>query len=120
MAPITDLRPLREDERALLEWLLRHGSPSAERYLDQLDKVTVVSRCSCGCPTIDLAVDGKTAPMSAGSDILADFEARSPEGGLIGILLHVRNGLLSELEVYSISGEQQPASLPRTEDISVK
>jgi hypothetical protein len=118
MAPISDVRPLSADERALLEWLLRHGIPAAEQYLDQLDRVTVVSRCSCGCPTIDLAVDGNTAPMSAGSDILADFEARPPEGGLIGILLHVRIGLLSELEVYSISGEQQPTSLPRIQDIA--
>lgn len=73
----------------------------------------------CGCPTIDLAVDGQASPFG-GSTILADFEAHPPGGGLVGILLHARSGLLSELEVYSIDGVKSAFPLPRIEDIDAQ
>src|SRR5262245_58035785 len=115
---IPEIRPLRDDERGLLEWLLKHGTPEAAAYLEQLPKVTVVSRCACGCPTIDFAVDDKAAPTFGPSTQLADVDGKSPEGVLVGIILHAREGLISELEVYSMAGETN-FSLPRIEDIKV-
>ena len=64
----------------------------------------VVSRCGCGCPTIDLSVDGSTTPSHGPSEIVADFYGNSPEGVPICVLVHVRDGKLSELEVYSADG----------------
>ena len=42
-------RPLTEQERALTRWMIEHGTAGAERFLEQLDKATVVSGCDCGC-----------------------------------------------------------------------
>ena len=113
MAPISDVRPLTSDEKALLEWLLNHGTQEAPPFIEQLPAVTVVSRCGCGCPTIDLAVDGRAAPLSIPSTILADAEGVSPEGIRIGAIVHGREGLISELEIYSLAGGEEKFSLPR-------
>jgi hypothetical protein len=115
--PVADVRPLRPDERRLLGWLLEHGTPAAASYAAQLPMVTVVSHCGCGCPTIDLAVDGRAAPLSSPSDILADAVGVSPEGVRVGVILHSREGMLSELEVYSVAGHQGTFALPRPEDL---
>src|SRR5437764_301468 len=61
---IPDVRDLRRDERDLIAWLLEHGEPEAVAYVSQLPDVTVVSHCSCGCPTIDLAVGARSRPPS--------------------------------------------------------
>jgi hypothetical protein len=94
----------------LLEWLLAHGCPNAGLYAAQLPQVTVVSRCSCGCPTIDLAVHGKQT--FGASELVADAEGRSREGISVGVILHGRKGQLAELEVYPIDEIQGPFALP--------
>ena len=72
----------------LLEWLIANGSPSAAEYAPQIPRVSVVSRCTCGCPTIDLAVDGKH--LDGSSELVADFVGKSPEGIQVGVILHCR------------------------------
>jgi hypothetical protein len=84
----------------------------AKAYLDQIPRARVVSRCSCGCPTVDLALDGHLSKRAGGSTILADVQGRSPEGALVGVIVHGREGELSELEVYSIDGLANRFSLP--------
>src|SRR5712692_528441 len=98
---IPDNRPLTDEEREFLTWLLEHGEPSATEYLSQIPSLTVVGRCSCGCPTIDLALAGKHGRGE--STIVADFIGDTPEGALVGVIVHVREGLLSELEVYDMA-----------------
>lgn len=71
---VADKRPLSDEERALLEWLTANGAPSATRYAAQMPRASVVSRCGCGCPTLDLAVDGRKT--SGASELIADFEGR--------------------------------------------
>ena len=51
------------------------------------------------------------------SKILADVDGTSPEGVLVGVLVHDREGLLSELEVYSMTGDA-PYALPHIEDLN--
>lgn len=107
---LADTRPLTTEERVLLGWLVAHGLPNAHRYADQLDRVSVVSRCTCGCPTIDLTIDGKRT--SGPSELIADAEGLSPEGISVGVILHCREGQLSELEVYPIDEVKGPFALP--------
>jgi hypothetical protein len=113
---VEDHRDLSRKERILLERLLSNGTPEAVTYLEQLSKVTVVSRCACGCPTIDLAVNGRIASPASTTVILSEAGGVSPEGISFGIILHGREGLVSELEVYPVDG-QGPFTLPDMEDI---
>jgi hypothetical protein len=104
----------------LLEYLLRRGGePVSSDYMSQLPDVTVVSHCGCGCPTIDFAVRGLATSLSHPTTILADGQATTPEGVLVGVILHARDGLLSELEVYSMEGVDHPFSLPQSDAITL-
>ncbi|HUO16433.1 MAG TPA: hypothetical protein VMX38_15715 [Verrucomicrobiae bacterium] len=108
-------RPITVKERALIEWLLRHGNPSSEQFLEQLDSLVVVWKCSCGCPTVNFAREGKSAPHEA-EHILADYLA-TVDGEDVGIILFQRGGRLSSLEVYSQAGTDKPFGLPEIETI---
>jgi len=84
--------------------------------MEQLSRATVVGRCDCGCPSIDLAVDGRTARAGSPSTILCEAQGVSPEGVRFGIILHGREGLLSELEVFPV-GTDGSFTLPDVEQI---
>jgi hypothetical protein len=102
---IPETRELTNNERVLLERLLLDPTEGMKPYVEQIPKVTVMSRCGCGCPSLGLAVDGAIASPSSPSLILAEANGVSPEGISFGIILHGRKGLISELEVYPIDGE---------------
>src|ERR1700732_664176 len=69
---IPENRQLNAEERTLIEWLIANGTPEAKNYAQQLEGLHVVSHCSCGCPTVDLAVVNAQASTTGLSQILAD------------------------------------------------
>lgn len=96
---VEERRNLSSKEANLIEWLLIKTKYS--ELIEQIEKTKVISKCSCGCPTIDLQVEGyESAPVR----LVLFAEGVSPEGIPIGVILHVRNGLISELEIYSQDG----------------
>jgi hypothetical protein len=102
---IVEHKELSPDERTLLVWLIEHGTSDALEYAAQIEQARVVGRCRCGCPTIDLGIAGAKERTVGGSKILADFVGETLEGFRVGVLLHAREGKLSELEVYSLDRE---------------
>jgi len=107
-------RELTVDERRLLEWLLVTGRAEGAEYVPQLVSLAVVSRCTCGCPTLDLAVGGRTSRTEGASIILADAVGQSPEGVPVNVILHAREGEISELEVISMDATEV-FSMPKPE-----
>lgn len=91
-----------------------NGTSEASPYISQIPLLKVVSRCFCGYPSLDLAVGERKSRTVGVSTILADVEGRSPEGVPIGVILHAREGEISELEVYS-QNETEVLSLPMPE-----
>jgi hypothetical protein len=108
-------RELSKDEHALLEWLLSHGRPDASTFRPQIGKLHVAAKCGCGCPTVDFAL--QSGRKVGASDIVAEAGGISPEGVRVGVILHAREGELSELEVYSTEGSDVPFSLPFPESL---
>lgn len=108
-------RPITAKERALIDWLLRHGKSGSGQFLEQLDSLVVVWKCSCGCPTVNFAREGNPVPHHA-EHILADYLA-TVDGEDVGIILFQRGGRLSSLEVYSQAGTDKPFGLPEIEAI---
>jgi hypothetical protein len=98
-------RSLSSSERTLLQWLLMHGSSVASKYMSQIDGLRIVS--GCGCPTVDFAL--QSGRKVGGSDIVAEAGGKSPEGISVGVILHVRDDEVSELEVYSPRGWTFPS-----------
>ncbi len=96
---IQEYRDLSADEVDLIKWILAEYSHL--ELSEQIKKTKVVSKCSCGCPTIDLQVEGYEQKSEG---LMLSAEGFSSAKIPVGVILHVRNGLLSELEVYSKDG----------------
>lgn len=104
-------RLLTQEELELTRWLLRHGIPGAESFLQQLEHAKVIAHCQCGCASIDFSIDGQV-PTTAGMCVLSDFQWRDSRGYLFGIFVFERDQLLSGFDVWSIDGAATPSTLP--------
>ena len=108
-------RPLTDHECELIVWLLEHGFDGSSSLLPQVERLTVASRCTCGCPTVDFALDGEPVNRK-GEQLISDWLAEV-DGELVGVMLFQTNGQISTLEVYSCAGSDKPFGLPLIESI---
>jgi hypothetical protein len=97
----SDFRPLKADERALLEKLLDCEFPGRDELRRQLDYVaaqqvyddrTLALRVTSGQPA---AVKGRVPTEGKCPDV---------DGVMIDVLLHVVNGMMDELEIFKEDG----------------
>jgi hypothetical protein len=116
---VKEERPLTDAEFRLVTWLVIHGGADAAPYATQLRDLKVVSRCNCGCPTIDLAVGDRTSPTTGSATTIAEAFGLSPEGVRVGVYLHVREGQLSELSVFRLD-DPKPFTLPTPETLEAR
>jgi len=110
-AAVRECRSLSGPELALIRWLLENGEPEARPFLDQLRQAKVHARCSCGCSSIDLAIDGVRCSRSE-LHILSDYQWRSPLGHRYGAFVFEQGGLLAGLDLWSMDGRSIPRGLP--------
>jgi len=113
-----EYRDLTFEERRLLKWLIANGNAGASAFASQLPQVKVVARCTCGCPTLDLALGEKKFRTVGASTILAEAVGRSPEGAPVNVILHAREGEISELEVISCD-QTKVFGMPTPEKLEV-
>jgi hypothetical protein len=106
-------RPITQQERHLIKWLLEHGVHGSEQFVSQLDSLSVIWKCRCGCPTVNFALHGESV-VSDNEHILADYLAIA-DGQDVGVILFQKEGRLSSLEVYSRAGTDKPFGLPEIE-----
>ena len=110
-------RPLTTVENDLVKWLLEHGTDEARILLPQLEQARVVSRCSCGCASVEFSIDGTAASVKSGMSIVSDFRWDSPEGYFFGVFAYARQGLLSGIDLWSIDGRATATTLPSTDQL---
>jgi hypothetical protein len=111
---VSEIRPLTDREHEVIGWLLDHSERGGE-FRDQVDRMTVCSKCTCGCPTIDFAFEG--APVSRkGERVISDHLAEM-DGEPFGVMLFASDGKLSTLEVYSQTGNVTSFGLPAIEQL---
>jgi len=103
-------RPLTQHERDLIKWLIEHGDSRATHLLSQLDRLSVASKCTCGCPTIDFALDGE--PIASKGEQLISDALGEVDGMPVGVMLFQTDDRLSTLEVYSLPGTKMQFGLP--------
>lgn len=97
-------RPLMHEERLILKFLLSKPFPGRDQLLEQMDHVQVTGpSCNCGCESVGLAVDRKVTPASVEERVPTDAFGRDSEGNEVGVLLHVIDGYMDDLEFYSTS-----------------
>jgi hypothetical protein len=105
------LRELTEVERGALDAMLSLEFEGVAELREQAKSVRAWRSCECGCGSIGLEVD-PSAPRSSAESGVAPvdgvFGDGSADGG--GLILFLRNGWLSELEVWSYGYD--PAPMP--------
>jgi hypothetical protein len=110
-------RRLTSDEHAVLDLLLSVDFEGATELRAQARDATVVGRCDCGCPTVDLAVPD-TAPAADLHSRVSPVEGRVTTHGAEApgeIVLFLTDGRLDSLEyVYY---DLVPTSWPPIERI---
>lgn len=103
-------RAVSPQEADLIRWLVEHGDPAFVRLADLIDKLIVVSKCNCGCPTVYFELKGN--PLSRkGERLVGDWLAQM-DGEPFGVMLFELEGEISSLEVYSCSGSVKEFGLP--------
>jgi len=107
---IPENRDLTTREMKLLRWLLENGNQEAQKHLGALNTVKVVSRCGCGCPSINFTDD-----WGGGITILADYQFNDPDGGLAGVFAFEYKDRLAGIDVWSIDGVANPREVPDPE-----
>jgi hypothetical protein len=113
---IPEDRPLSDEERSLVRWMLEHGESHAPSFLSQLEQARVSSRCRCGCASVNFSVAAKE-PSVTGMDILSDYVWEDAEGHKFSAFLFARGGLLAGLDLYSVDGAVTPTWLPKPEQL---
>jgi hypothetical protein len=106
-------RPLTPEEVSVMSWLLTNSGENALKFLPQLSEIRVHGKCSCGCPTIDLAGARTIASDYHGTGLLADVVGEV-SGTDVGVLLFQKDGLLTCLEIYAFGDNPPDFSLPKT------
>jgi hypothetical protein len=108
-------RLLTERERTVTRWIIEHGGASEKErkgFLVQLGAATVVSRCACGCASVDFAIRGEPAPAGVGLEIIGDFLCGEERAGINGVFVFARSGVLAGIEIYQLSDEKIHTELP--------
>jgi hypothetical protein len=105
-----ECRNVTDQEATLIRWLVRHGEPGCDRLLDQVKNLMVVSKCNCGCPTIDFALQA-AGNSRKGERLVSDWIAET-DGEMFGVMLFEVAGEISSLEVYCCSGRVANFGLP--------
>jgi hypothetical protein len=86
-------------ELRYLAKLLEEPFPGRDELVAQLPALEVEPCCSCGCGSLALRPGGgPRAPISTGPPVNANTADR--DGTPIEVRLHVRDGLMHELEIY--------------------
>lgn len=114
MPSIPEDRPLTAKEVRLARWMLENGEPDGRDYVHQLESARVVSRCPCGCATIDLEVEG-LPPARGISRILGEFSFLQGDDESV-IFIYADRGVLGGIEVYGLTGDS-PRDLPARESL---
>ena len=117
--PIPENRPLSQEEADLVKWLLEHGwNKTAANFIPQIERLRVVSRCGCGCRSIDFSVDNIEPDYSVGLETLSDYYWGEGGKDLCGIFVFQRGGRLAGLELYSVDGMVTPKNLPNLTELT--
>lgn len=109
-----EARNLTADERAILDLLLTREFAGRDSLLVQAATVQTMGLCcTCGCPSFSLKPDTALAAAEVAERMPSDAHGTDPGGNLVGVLLFVDDGYLSEVEVFNYEGTDF-AGLPDT------
>ncbi len=88
--------------------------PGAESLEESaLEKPRVVSRCGCGCASVDFVRLKEWGALRSVADGIGTTDA----GGRVGVLAWGKGGRLLGLEIYDLGDGQSDLTLPAPESV---
>ena len=100
-------RAIKPEEWEILEFLLTKRFQGRDELRRQLDGVRVTGpSCGCGCDSVGLSVDRSFAPAPVEERVPTDAFGRDPGGNVVGVMLHVIDGYMVDLEFYSAEADE--------------
>ena len=117
-APITRPaldRPITPEEAVVIRTTLEHAPklPDVSRFAGRIDQLHAISRCGCGCDSVDFAEHDTSRP----SRIIADGIGVTPKGGRVGVLVWTTDDAITGLEIYDLSAGGSDVKLPVPQSI---
>ena len=106
-------RPLTDREADTLAFMLSADFEGGAALREQASRAVVVEQCTCGCATIDLAIpDDAPAAVDPPPVPVLQTHARDMDARPVGLLLFVRDGRLSSLEIVWYDESQMTGEFP--------
>ncbi len=106
---ITYKRELNEKEKELLGFLIAKEKPE---WLSLINKLKIIGRCGCGkCPTVFFGFSYDDV-VKKNQNLIIDYMGNGEHGELIGVCLFGDNEIPSELEFWSINGQNDVTEIP--------
>ena len=95
---ITERRPIRQAEVEVIRAALQQAPvrPVADDVVGAVSTLTVVSRCECGCASVDF----DDQPSEHRSEPVGDAVAETARGGRVGVIVWGRRDAITGLEIY--------------------
>lgn len=115
---IPEHRQLTETERDLFEYFLCRSGVTPGPFCEQIQRAVVESRCSCGCPSIDVRVEGAQQTIEQLYPVL-EYWWRDSTGARHGVFPVGQGSRLAGLQVYSFEGSEHPRELPEIAELNV-
>lgn len=103
-------RSINQDEIAVIRTALEQAAvaPEYRTLADGLGELRVVSRCPCGCDTVEFArVDPRIQPIQ-----LADAVGSTLAGGTVGLIVWGTPDAVTGVEVYDLGAGDGDLRLP--------
>ena len=112
---MAERRLIREQEVDVIRATLERAcvQPLDDSVLHSLPKLIVVSRCDCGCASIDF----EATPSDERSQPVADGTGTTQRGGQVGVIIWGRKDAVTGLEVYDLGAGGDDLTLPVPESI---
>jgi hypothetical protein len=110
-------RPLSAKETVFVVWMLEHGDARAAGALPQVERARVISRCGCGCASVEFSVDGLAPLPRSRMEVVSDYCWFTERGNLCRAYVFLRAGRLAGIDVWSIERVETPHELPDPEQL---
>jgi hypothetical protein len=113
-------RPLREEETAILDRLLESPFPGRDELREQVPLATAAHiECTDDCGSLEFNVAAKAPRANVDKHPAVEAVGHDADGVPYEVLLHVRDGLLHELEFWKGDGSEF-VRRPRATDLVVR
>lgn len=112
---IPEARPINREEMDVIRATLARAKVQSlnDTAVASIETLVVVSRCECGCASIDF----EESPSQPRSKPVGDGIGLTPRGGKVGVIVWGRQDAITGLEIYDRGAGDGDLVLPDPESI---